>query len=545
MVILQFNKLIRNKWIWGAFAVAISAFFAFDFLIPSANNPKGDDRTAGRLGDEKVRADEFTAVAEDIRGFGRNRDWSRKSHEVNRQAWETLAAFKVAEQVGATATARQVRETILNDRSFQENGQFSFALYQQLLRANSVTDEKFESYLKGRLTLSNVAGAVLDGATWVSPMELDQAADDMTDKFTVKVARFTQTAEEAAKVKVDDAKIKAWYDKNVKSLALPERCRIRFVKFDATNPEFQKKIVLTEDALRDHYDATVDRYTVKGTNGTETVKKFEEVRAQVDKDLRLIEAVQCYETNVLRRAYAGKSDKKVSRLDTIAKADGLKVETSDWFAITGEYVDGFMKRPMSILPGAKNFTEAVAELDPASEDLRYGVVSSDRAVWLIEKAEVSAAHTPKFEEAKKIIEPKALKDAKEEAFKAKVEAIAKGGVKAVLATKDVSTNLTFTVMDLNPRSFADAGVIARTAMKLKKGEISEFTSLGGGRAFVVVCEDRAEGDPASWTMLRTQMRGQMSMMQHQQLPVAWQKWNLERVGFTASDMASTAVSEDE
>ena len=33
MVILQFNRLIRNKWIWGVFAVAISAFFAFDFLI--------------------------------------------------------------------------------------------------------------------------------------------------------------------------------------------------------------------------------------------------------------------------------------------------------------------------------------------------------------------------------------------------------------------------------------------------------------------------------------------------------------------------------
>ena len=33
MVILQFNKLIRNKLVWGVFAIAISAFFAFDFLL--------------------------------------------------------------------------------------------------------------------------------------------------------------------------------------------------------------------------------------------------------------------------------------------------------------------------------------------------------------------------------------------------------------------------------------------------------------------------------------------------------------------------------
>ena len=37
MVIQKFNKLIRNKWIWGVFAVAISAFFAFDFLIADLN----------------------------------------------------------------------------------------------------------------------------------------------------------------------------------------------------------------------------------------------------------------------------------------------------------------------------------------------------------------------------------------------------------------------------------------------------------------------------------------------------------------------------
>ena len=36
MVIQKFNKLIRNKWIWGVFAVAISAFFAFDFLTGSS-----------------------------------------------------------------------------------------------------------------------------------------------------------------------------------------------------------------------------------------------------------------------------------------------------------------------------------------------------------------------------------------------------------------------------------------------------------------------------------------------------------------------------
>ena len=53
----------------------------------------------------------------------------------------------------------------------------------------------------------------------------------------------------------------------------------------------------------------------------------------------------------------------------------------------------------------------MAELDSSSEDLRYGVVSSDKAVWLVEKAETSPAHTPSFDEAKETIRPRALRDA--------------------------------------------------------------------------------------------------------------------------------------
>lgn len=539
MVILQFNKLIRNKWIWGVFAVAISAFFAFDFLFTGDRDRSGEIRPAGRIGDVDVKADVIQGFIDEIEMQNRNqnRENELKRHEINRRAWERYAAMQVAKRIGLSATESQLRAAIRGMQPFQVNGVFDFRRYEELLRFQNLTTEGFEARCRADITLDNLARMVWENSIWASPMELDQMADDMTDKFTVRVARFTQKPEDAAKVKVDDAAIRKWYDKNVKALALPERVRIRYVRFDATKPEFQKKLVLTEDELRDRYDATIDRYTVKGTNGTETVKKFEEVRAQVDKDLRLIAAVQCYETNLQNRAYAevkpeaGKANGKVSRLEQIAKEEGLKVETSDWFAISGEVNEGFMKYPTQILPGAKDFIKSVTYLDPESDDERYGIVSSDRAVWLIEKAEVSAAHTPKFEDAKKIIEPRVLRDARTDAFKARVEAIVKGGVAAVTATKDVSTNLTFSVMDMGAiRSIPDAGVIARTARSLRKGEISEFTSLGGSRALVVVCVDRVPGDPLNKMMVRDQGRRQLEMA-GQMMSAEWMKWNLSRKGF--------------
>ena len=549
MVIHQFNKLIRNKWVWGVFAVAISAFFAFDFLVAdlNRNEPSRSSGGAGSLGGEAVDAALFADLAEEIRGFGQQRDWKRDAGEVNRAAWENYAALQVAGAGGLEATDAEVQAMIRNDPSFQQNGGFSFSLYQALLRQNGLTPERFEAFLKRRTTLMRVGQAVLASAAWASPMELDQALADMTDTFTVKVAKFAQTKEEAAAVKVDDAALKAWYEEHKKSLELPERVKIRFVKYNATDPIVLAKMVVTEDEMRDRYDVTVDKYTSTDTNGVETVKKFEEVKAGIEKELRQIAAVQYFETNLNARVYGDAPTGKASRLDIVAKEDGAKVETSDWFATDGSYQDGFMKRASQICLGAQNFAEIIAELDSSSEDLRYGIVTSDRAVWLVEKAETSAKHVPTFEEAKDAIRPRALRDAKADAFKAAVEAVAKGGAKAVEAVKGISTNITFCVSDLRNggASFENQMAVARAAMKLKKGEVSEFTLTGTGKAILVVCEDRVAGDAAKAMVLRSQIRDDLAMLQLRQIPESWKKWNLERIGFEPGEISSVeSVAED-
>ncbi|MBO7684666.1 MAG: SurA N-terminal domain-containing protein [Kiritimatiellae bacterium] len=552
MVIHQFNKLIRNKWLWGVFAVLVGGAFAFDFLVDDLlrDGRGGDSRAsggAGTLAGEPVSAELFSEMAEEIRGFGRQRDWRMKSGDVNRMAWENYAAMLVAERDGIVATDAEVQAAIRNDRSFQANGGFSFALYQRLLRENSLTPERFEAFLKRRITLVRIGQAVLGAATWASPMELDRALADMTDTFTVRVAYFSRSKKEADEVKLDDAGLRKWYDANVKSLELPERVKIRYVRFDATDKDVLAKVPVTEDELRDHYDATVDRYTSTGTNGVETVKKFEEVRADVEKEVRQIAAVQFFETNLNYRAYAVKAAKGASRLDEIAKEDGRKVETSDWFSNDGAFQEGFMKRASQICPGANGFSEAVAELDSASEDLRYAVVSSDRAVWLIEKAETSAKHTPTFEEARDAVRPRALRDARADAFKAKVEAVAKKGAAAVEAVEGVTTNVTFSVSDLRrgDGAFPDSMAVARAAMRLKKGEVSEFTQTGPGRALLVVCKDRVPGDAAKAMVLRSQVRDDLATLQMRQIPESWRKWNLERLGFEPGDAFSVENPEDD
>ena len=553
MVIHQFNKLIRNKWVWGVFAIAISAFFAFDFLVADLNRSDGERKAggAGLLAGEAVDGDVFVAIAEEIRGFGQQRDWKRPANEVNREAWENYAALKVAGRDGLEATDGEVQAMIRRDPSFQRNGAFSFALYQALLRQNGLVPERFEQYLKRRITLMRIGQAVLASAAWSSPMEVDRAVADMTDVFTVKVAKFEQTKAEADAVKVDDAALKAWYEDNKKSLELPERAKIRFVKFDATDAKVLAKMSVTTNDVQDYFDVNVDKYVTKDTNGVETVRTYEQLtkaeKDGIEKELRQIAAVQYFETNLNALVYGVKAAAGMSRLDEIAAAEKAKVETSDWFAVDGSYKEGFMKRASQICPGAEGFAEAVAELDSQSEDLRYGLVTSPKAVWLIEKAETSPKHVPTFEEAKDVIRPRALRDAKAEAFKKAVEAVAAKGAAAVAAVKDVSTNIVFNVSDLRTSgvgAFENQMAVARAAMSLKKGEVSKFTLTGTGRAILVVCEDRVAGDAAKATVLRSQVRDEVAMLQLRQIPDSWKKWNLERLGFETTGVSSVEAAEE-
>ena len=548
MVILQFNKLIRNKWIWGVFAIIVGGAFAFDFLVDDLIRDDKSDRneaSAGTLAGESVGSSLFRDITEELRGFGQNRDWRRKSSEINREAWEICAMLEAAKRNGVVATDAEVAKAIRTDRSFQKNGQFSFALYQGLLRENSLTPERFEEFLKRRLTMSKIAEGGAGSAVWASPMEVDQAVNDMTDTFTVKVANFAEDKKEADAVKLDDEGLKKWYDENSKSLELPERIKLRMVAFDATDTNVLAKMIVSEDALRDHYDVTVDKYTSTDTNGVETVKKFEEVRDLVDKEVRQVEAVEYYVTNLNSRVYGVPAAEGKSRLDEIAAEEGLKVVTTDWFAPDGTFKEGFMKRSYQICPGAQTLNEVVAELDPDTEDLRYGVVRSDRTVWLVEKIETSPAHVPTFEEAKEIIRPRALDAAKEKAFKDKVEAVAKKGVEAVLASGNVSTNITFAVCDLKSGDFPDQNAVAGAAIKLSKGQVSDFVRTGKGKGILVVCEDRVPGDAAKAQIWKLQVRGTVEMLQRREIPEFWKKWNLERLGFEPGEGSSIVDVEEE
>ncbi len=552
MVILQFNRLIRNKWIWGVFAIAISAFFAFDFLIADLGD--SDDRSrageAGMLGDHEVSMKEFQVYAEDARGIGRQRERNMPNSEVNRLAWETLAAMDVATAMKLTASDDEVRQAVLREFRDPSTGGFNMAVYERILHDNGLTPLLFEAYMGRRVTLMKLRGVVLGSSLWVAPSELDSALNDITDKLTVKVAYFTNR--DAAKVKIDDKGVEEYYKDNTNSIALPETMIVRYVKYKADAPERLAQFKPTDDELHDYYDASSSRFETTTTNGVVT-KKFEEVKDIIEKELQLIASLEAYRTNLLFRVYPQDApiDEKGSRLDKIAAADKTKILTSPRFSTTDSFVPGFMQRPEMFAADCPGFSAAAAELDAGSVDMRYGVVAGTNAVYLLERiaSKDDAAHVPSFAEAKEIIRPRALAAARVKAFKEAVEKkralaaaeLAKGKPfdAKTLAADNVTTSITFTVMSAGIGAFPDARQVAPAAMKLEKGKLSDFIATANpNRAILVYVENREPGDAADAQMMRSQLRDQLAGAEGSVLGENWNKWNLERIGYTPNSSTS-------
>ena len=116
MVIHHFNRLIKNKWVWGVFAVAISVFFAFDFLFVSRDGGSGP--SVGTLGGKELDAAYFDALVKDARGIGRQSDNRMSNAEANREA--VAIAEDAMEKLMAAQTA-QAYDAFVNAAKEEQN----------------------------------------------------------------------------------------------------------------------------------------------------------------------------------------------------------------------------------------------------------------------------------------------------------------------------------------------------------------------------------------------------------------------------------------
>ena len=564
MVIQQFNRLIKNKWVWGVFALTISALF----LIPDDWVGRGrgysDPDAAGKLGDKSVNIGFFNEIKQDVRGPGRSRADERTFSQINRETWQAIAALKTAKDFGLEATDEAVRENIRQTPAFcSQDGGFKNAQYDQILQMNGLTRAYHQAFVKRGLTLGQLRMALFNCAGWISPAELDGAINDMTDAFTVRIVAFND--KNADKVTVDDKAVEAYYKENTNSVALPACMVVRYVRVAADDAKRLATFKITEDEMHDYYDAALSEFKTTGTNGVEVTKEFAEVKGIIERKLQLDASIEAYQKDFLSRVYTmdGKDpakdakDVKKDGLDKIAAAEKLQIVTTKPFSPDGRgFVKGLMVRGSEIVRDCPSFVSEAAKLNPDPYEC-YGTAAGTNCVYLIECVKLDDPRVPSFAEVKDIIRPDALADARAKAFKAEVgkcralaaAELAKGKPfdAKMFGDANVSTSIVFSAANRQAVGQSpDLMYAAESIVKLDKGNISDFITTANPRRGLVVYVEKREPskDPAQRQTWRANLNGSLKFAELRSLSPAWQEWNLNRVGYTPTSRTQVTDTDE-
>lgn len=524
MFIYHFNRLIRSRILWGFFAIVISVAFV---AVGSCFRTPKEGLTAGKLNGQKISVDDFEQAAQAVRGFGRNRDNDMPAYIADRRAWERLAARQTAVRNGLTTSKEEIQNALREVPAFQGPNGFDMNRYRYFLAEQRVTPSFFENFVSHQIALRKCA-AIIEAATWVSPMEIEDELAAMTDRFTVQVAQVSNRFA-SAEMRLTDDDFRKYYEENKASFALPDRVAVRYIAVPVSN--YLARVTVPEDDLQEYYDSHTDTYKRTTTNSTSETIPYAEVRDQILAELQLEEAKYCASTSLTFTVYGKNTE--TNALEAVAAHEKLAIKTSPLFGA---------EDTLYWAENAKEFAAAAFELDPTRSDSRYGIVKGDVHIFIIEQTQTSAAHTPTFEDVLNDLKPRAQTKARTDAFqsytkelRADLRKLVEEGKTFADAAKakalNVSTSLTYTVNDIQSQKFDNSYSVAYGAMTLKKGEVSEAVPASATQSLLVYVQDRQPGDALAAEMMRSQIRTGIARRRSGNLLDDWLAWNLSKQDF--------------
>lgn len=261
----MFDAVRNNKRVVQAFLVLITLPFAFFGVESYVRNAGGGDDVA-KVGKTKISLQEFQRAyreqQERLRGtLGANFDAKMfdtpeaRLSVVNGLIDQRLLLVEAAKN-HLYASDAQLAQVITRIPALQENGKFSQAKYEEALRAQNLTVAGFEAQLRQDLTLQQIVGAVADSGL-VAKAQAAQVLRIQLENREV-ASYLINLASVAAKVKVDDAAARQYYDSNAAQFQLPEQVKAEYVVLSADALKGQSNV--SDADVKAWYDSHQDRY---------------------------------------------------------------------------------------------------------------------------------------------------------------------------------------------------------------------------------------------------------------------------------------------
>jgi peptidyl-prolyl cis-trans isomerase D len=231
----------------------------------------------------------------------------------------------------------------------------------------------FENLIRRDLLQTKISQLITDGVT-VTPEELEREFRRRNEKIKIEYAVIRPDTLEA-QVRVDEADLNAYFEKNKSKYQVPERRRIRFALLDLN--QLHSRVSVTDEDLRAFYNEHVDRFQVQNRAKVSHIlfKTVGKTDAEVEEIRRKAE-------DILKKARGGAKFDELAR--THSEDDATKPKGGD----LGWIVAG----------------QTVPEFEHAAFNLPKGRVSdlvkTQYGFHIIRVEDREQAHTQSFEEVR-------------------------------------------------------------------------------------------------------------------------------------------------
>ena len=156
--------------------------------------------------------------------------------------------------VGDAALAKRIGEF----QQFRKpDGSFDMEAYKGALAAQGMTPAMFDQRLRRDLTLEQLTGSIQ--GTAFAPRSVSERLSSISDQEREVQEILFPVAQYLPQVKVTDAMVKAYYDKNAQLFTIPEQVKAEYVVFDAAAVESQVQV--SDAEVTEYYNKNLKAYT--------------------------------------------------------------------------------------------------------------------------------------------------------------------------------------------------------------------------------------------------------------------------------------------
>ena len=262
----MFDFVYRNKRIVQVILALLVLPFAF-VGVDSYVRTAGGDKDVATVGGQSVSPQDLENALRSQqqqmqRALGKNFDPAMFDNpEVRQQVLDGVVNQRLlqvtAQDMKLTTPDAQMSKVILEIPDFQDGGKFSLTKYDEVLKLNGMNRASYEQRLRGDLAQQPLQDVL--GRTNFASAAQTSLYQKLTEQAREIQVATVDPAAFLAQAKVDDAQVKAEYEKSPDSYRAPEQVKIEYLQLNQA--ALQSAVSVAVDEIKGEYVARVKEFS--------------------------------------------------------------------------------------------------------------------------------------------------------------------------------------------------------------------------------------------------------------------------------------------